>query len=55
METWNDGNNGHVEMASGYDHAWSRGDGTYVLTNSPNFDPGAVFQDQNWQPMSMEK
>jgi len=55
VETWNDGNNGRVEMASGYDHAWSRGDGTYVLTNSPNFDPGAVFQDQNWQPMSMEK
>lgn len=55
VETWNDGGNGRVEMTSGYDHAWSRGDGTYVLTNSPNFDPSSVFQDQNWKPMTMEK
>lgn len=55
VETWNDGGNGKVEMTSGYDHAWSRGDGTYVLTNSPNFDPSSVFQDQNWKPMTMEK
>jgi hypothetical protein len=55
VETWNDGSNGRVELTSGYDHAWSRGDGTYVLTNSPSFDPSSVFQDQNWKPMSMEK
>lgn len=51
VETWNDGSNGRVELTSGYDHAWSRGDGSYVLTNSPNFDPSSVFQDQNWKPM----
>ncbi len=51
VETWNDGANGRVELTSGYDHAWSRGDGSYVLTNSPNFDPSSVFQDQQWKPM----
>lgn len=55
VETWNDGSNGRVELTSGYDHAWSRGDGTYVLSNSPNFDPSSVFQDQAWKPMQMEK
>jgi len=51
VETWKDGGNGNVELTSGYDHAWSRGDGSYVLTNSPNFDPSSVFQDQGWKPM----
>lgn len=55
VETWNDGDNGHVELTSGYDHAWSRGDGTYILSNSPNFDPSSTFQDQAWKPMVMEK
>lgn len=55
VETWNDGSNGRVELSSGYDHAWSRGDGSYILSNSPNFDPSSVFQDQNWKPMQMEE
>lgn len=55
VETWNDGTNGRVELTSGYDHAWSRGDGSYILSNSPNFDPSSVFQDQAWKPMQMEK
>lgn len=55
VETWNDGANGRVELSSGYNHAWSRGDGSYILTNSPNFDPSSAFQDQNWKPMTMER
>ncbi|MBK9176005.1 MAG: hypothetical protein IPM46_06620 [Flavobacteriales bacterium] len=55
VETWNDGGNGRVELTSGYDHAWSRGDGSYILTNSPNFDPSSVLQDQAWKPMRMEQ
>lgn len=51
VETYNDGANGRVELSSGYDHAWSRGDGSYILSNSPNFDPSSVFQDQAWKPM----
>lgn len=50
VETWQ-GGDGSVELSSGYDQAWSRGDGTYVLSNSPSFDPRSVFQDQNWQEM----
>jgi hypothetical protein len=43
---------GKYEMASGYDHAWSRGDGnSFVLSNNPNFDPAFVFKDQNWKEM----
>lgn len=55
VETWNDGSNGRVELSSGYNHAWSRGDGSYILSNSPNFDPSSVFQDQQWKPMTMEE
>lgn len=55
VETWNDGSNGRVELTSGYDQAWSRGDGSYILTNSPNFDPSSVFQDQAWKPMQQMK
>lgn len=43
---------GKVELSSGYDHAWSRGDGqTYIMTDNPNFNPASVFQDQNWREM----
>jgi hypothetical protein len=43
---------GKIELSAGYDHAWSRSDGTsYILSNSPNFDPSSVFQDQRWQEM----
>lgn len=51
VETYNDGSNGRVELTSGYNHAWSRGDGSYILSNSPNFDPSSVFQDQQWKEM----
>lgn len=50
VETWQ-GSGGAVELSSGYDQAWSRGDGTYILSNKPGFDPAAVFQDQNWTEM----
>lgn len=43
---------GKYEMTSGYDHAWSRGDGTtFILSNNPNFDPASTFQDQSWKEM----
>jgi len=50
VETYRDGG-GAVELSSGYDQAWSRGDGTYILSNTPGFDPSAAFQDQNWTEM----
>lgn len=43
---------GKYEMTSGYDHAWSRGDGTsFIMSNNPNFDPSSVYQDQSWKEM----
>ncbi len=52
VETWSDGDNGRVELTSGFSHAWSRGDGSYILSNDPNFNPSSVFQDQAWKAMS---
>lgn len=44
--------NGTVELSSGYNHAWSRSDGSsFLLSNNPNFDPSSVFQDNRWKEM----
>jgi hypothetical protein len=50
VETWQ-GGDGRVELSSGYEHAWSRGDGSYILSNSPSFDPRSVFLDQHWEAL----
>jgi hypothetical protein len=43
---------GTYEVAAGYDHVWSRGDGSsFVVSNDPNFNAASVFQDQAWKPM----
>ncbi len=43
---------GTYEVSAGYNHVWSRGDGSsFVLSNNPNFDAAAVFQDQGWKQM----
>jgi hypothetical protein len=43
---------GKYEMVSGYDHAWSRGDGTsFVLSDNPNFDAAFALKDQAWKQM----
>ncbi len=43
---------GKVEMVSGYNHAWSRSDGSsFMMSDNPNFDPSSVFQDQRWKEM----
>lgn len=55
VETWRDGSGRSVELTAGYDQAWSRGDGRYILSNKPGFDPRAVLQDQQWQPLARER
>ena len=43
---------GTMELASGYNHAWSRGDGsTFIMSDNASFNPGTVFQDQAWKEM----
>jgi hypothetical protein len=55
VETYQDAT-GTVELSSGYNHAWSRSDGSsFVMTNDPNFNPSSVFQDQRWQEMKLIK
>jgi hypothetical protein len=51
VETWKDASGSPVEMSAGYEQAWSHGDGDYILSNKPGFDPSSVFQDQNWTEM----
>lgn len=53
VETYRD-ESGTFELSSGYNHAWSRNDGqSYILTNSPNFDPSSTFRDQQWKEMQL--
>jgi hypothetical protein len=54
VDTWRD-STGTVELSSGYSQAWSRGDGSYILSNKPTFDPSSAFQDQRWTEMKREK
>ncbi len=39
-----------VELPSGYDQAWRMNDGSYVVSNNPNFDPNVDWQ-ENAQPL----
>jgi hypothetical protein len=55
VETWKDSSGSTVELTSGYDQAWSRGDGRYILSNSPGFDPQFVLKDSAWQPLARER
>ena len=45
VETWSDGS-GSVELHAGYNEAWSRPDGTFILSNDPLFDPNVVLQEE---------
>lgn len=42
--------NERVELTGGYSQVWSNGNGEYVLSNSPNFEPNRVL-DGNWREM----
>ena len=51
VETYRD-ETGKVELSSGYNHSWSRSDGSsFIMSDNPNFDPSSVFQDQRWKEM----
>ncbi len=42
IQTFNDpdASGGKVELSNNYDHAWRLNDGSYVLSNDANFEPG---------------
>jgi hypothetical protein len=51
VETYHDPADGRpVQLDNTYDHAWRMNDGSYVLTNDPNFNPDAAFGMQG-QPL----
>jgi hypothetical protein len=48
VETYKDPNSGEkVELDSRYGHAWSNGNGEYILSESPDFDPNQ-HTNGNW-------
>lgn len=50
VDEWRDPYGSQIELSAGYDQAWSRADGTYILSNDPLFDPSVVFQEE-WRAM----
>lgn len=50
VETWKDTSGGAVELSAGYQHGWSRPDGSVILSNNSLFDPAVELQ-QNWSRM----
>lgn len=47
VETWKEPDGSTIELSSGYNEAWSKSDGTYILSNDPLFDPNVAFQ-ESW-------
>lgn len=49
VDSWTDDGGNKVELTSGYSNAWSRGDGSYMLSNNPAFDPNTISgETQSW-------
>jgi uncharacterized lipoprotein NlpE involved in copper resistance len=47
VDSWTDDTGNKVELSSGYTNAWSKGDGSYLLSNNPAFDPNVAFN-ESW-------
>jgi hypothetical protein len=54
VETWKDDQGGRIELNAGYNEAWSRPDGSYILSNDPLFDPNVVLQ-QEWKRLEKQR
>lgn len=53
VETWRDSSGDSVDLQSGYKYGFSRPDGSYLLTDDPNFDPAVKFR-QDWTKMEKQ-
>ncbi len=51
VDSWTDEAGNKVELTSGYNSAWRKADGTYLLTNDPTFDPVVEFK-EDWKRMN---
>ena len=50
VDNWTDAGGNKVELTSGYTNAWSKGDGSYLLSNNPAFDPNVTLN-ESWTRM----
>jgi len=53
VESWNEPGGGRIELSAGYNDAWSKGDGSYILSNDPLFDPNVALK-ENWKRMEKQ-
>jgi hypothetical protein len=52
VDNWTDADGNKVELTSGYSHAWSKSDGSYIMSNNPAFDPNVELSGtQSWNRM----
>jgi hypothetical protein len=53
VDNWTDADGNKAELTSGYTNAWSKGDGSYLMSNNPAFNPNVELGDtQNWKPLN---
>jgi len=53
VETYTDGSGNSVELTSGYGNAWTKGDGSYLLTTHAAFDPNVELGGtQSWEKLT---
>jgi hypothetical protein len=45
VDNWTDADGNKVELTSGYSNAWSKNDGSYIMSNNPAFDPNVTFNE----------
>jgi uncharacterized lipoprotein NlpE involved in copper resistance len=49
VDSWTDDDGNKVELTSGYSNAWSRSDGSYIMSNNPAFNPNVELGGtQSW-------
>lgn len=51
VENYIDESGAKVELTSGYSNAWSKTDGSYLLSNNPAFDPNVTFN-EDWKRLN---
>lgn len=51
VENYTDENGNKIELTSGYTNAWSKGDGRYLMSNNPAFDPNVTFN-EDWKRLN---
>ena len=51
VQNYSDSNGQTVQLSGGYNHVYSNGNGEYVMTNDPSYNP-AVATGSRWEPIS---